>query len=240
MIRIYYVDLSGGCSIEQSLAMYGHLPEERRIRIDNMKNETLKHKRIQTAYFLYNVLSKETGIPMEDIRFTYNPQGKPELDYPACRTSYINMVNSSYKENPIIIEETQSLHFNLSHSGRYAVLAVSRYPVGVDVEHKSRGYESVAKRCFTGEEYEDIMGKMTEEEQRLRFLEIWTMKEAYVKYVGAGMKISFASFDTRKLPGNRYTIYLPAEEGDAPYILSVYGQEEMETTLIPFAEFPIG
>ena len=68
MIRIYYVDLSSGCSIEQSLAMYGHLPEERRIRIDKMKNEPLKHKRIRTGYFLYNVLSKETGIPMEDIR----------------------------------------------------------------------------------------------------------------------------------------------------------------------------
>lgn len=236
MIRIYYVDLSGGCSIEQSLAMYGHLPEERRIRIDKMKNETLKHKRIQTGYFLYNVLSKETGIPMEDIRFTYNSQGKPELDYPACGTSYINMVNSTCKEKPINIEETPSLHFNLSHSGRYAALAISRYPVGVDVEHKSRGYQAVAKRCFTGEEYEAIMAEGTEESRRLRFLEIWTMKEAYVKYVGDGMKIAFSSFDTGKLPGNRYTIYLPGEERDIPYILSVYGEEEMETELIPFAE----
>ncbi len=163
------MQLNGDCSDEQSLALYKLLPEERKESYERARNQDVAKKRLYTGAFLQYVLSAETGIPMEQLQYEYNASGKPSL------------VNCD-------------LHFNLSHSGDWVILAVSDAAVGVDVEHKTRNYEGIAKRCFCLEEYECIMACKSEKEQREQFLFYWTMKEAYVKMAGDGMSIPFSSF----------------------------------------------
>lgn len=170
MIRLYYMKLDGDCSKEQSLALYQTLPQKRKEAVDRARNEEVAKKRLYTGAFLQHVLSKETGLLEEQLHYEYNQWGKPKL---------VNAPN---------------VHFNLSHSGEYVVLAVSDHPVGVDVEHKSKQYLSLAKRCFCKEEYEDILSLQDENARRRRFLEYWTMKEAYIKFVGEGMRIPLNSF----------------------------------------------
>lgn len=169
MIKLYYMRLEGDCSDEQSLALYEMLPERRKEAVDRARNPEIAKKRLYTGAFLQYVLAKETGIFTERLQYEYNEWGKPAL------------VGSD-------------IHFNLSHSGDYVVLAVSDQPIGIDVEHKTKNYEALAKRCFCPEEYEDIMSVDTREEQEIRFLEYWTMKEAYIKLRGEGMRIPFRSF----------------------------------------------
>jgi phosphopantetheinyl transferase len=53
---------------------------------------------------------------------------------------------------------------------------------------------SVAKRCFCPEEYEDIVQASDEWQKNIRFLEYWTMKEAYVKRTGEGLRIPLNTF----------------------------------------------
>ncbi len=75
-------------------------------------------------------------------------------------------------------------HFNISHSGKYILCAVDDTPIGVDIE-KPRAYnDRVAKRICTDEEYRYIDG------DSVRFLEVWTRKEAYAKHIGIGLSIS--------------------------------------------------
>ncbi len=169
MIKLYYMKIEGDCSDEQSLALYHVLPEKRKESVDRARNQDVAKKRLYTGAFLQCVLAKETGVSLEDLHYEYNEWEKPFL------------VDSD-------------LHFNMTHSGDYVVLAVSDAPIGVDIEHKTRNYEAIAKRCFHPLEYEDIMSLGEEEEQKMRFLEYWTMKEAYVKLVGTGMSIPFSSF----------------------------------------------
>jgi 4'-phosphopantetheinyl transferase len=71
---------------------------------------------------------------------------------------------------------------NWSHNEDYWVLAISREgPVGVDIESLSIEYqEEVYDWILHDEEKERI-------EQGVRFSEIWTRKEAYIKYLGVGM-----------------------------------------------------
>lgn len=180
MVRIYYKNLSGDCPEEQSLAIYGDLVPERKEKINQLKNETLKRKRILTGNFLQHVLSIETGASVRKIRFAYGQQGKPELDYEGMRAA-----GAVPKEG---------ICFNMSHSGDYVVIAVSDSPVGIDIEHKTGNYSAVAKRCFCDEEYMSMIALPIEEQPR-RFLELWTMKEAYIKRNGMGMKIPFHSFN---------------------------------------------
>jgi phosphopantetheine--protein transferase-like protein len=127
---------------------------------------------------------------MKYIRYGYGPQGKPYLDCGIMN----NQRGGGLQEKPHMEGEGERLEFNLSHSGKYAVLAVSDQPVGIDVERMKKNRLSVAKRCFCPEEYEDIVQAGDEWQKNIRFLEYWTMKEAYVKRTGEGLRIPLNSF----------------------------------------------
>ncbi|MBR1598366.1 MAG: 4'-phosphopantetheinyl transferase superfamily protein [Lachnospiraceae bacterium] len=168
MLDCYYMNVSCDCSKEQSLALYEGLSRDRRERVDRLKDKGAAHKQIIIGAFLQHCLSGYIGVMPSQIKFEYNEQGKPYVP--------------------------SDVHFNMSHSGDYAVLAVSDHPVGIDIERLRHKRLSVAKRFFCREEYEDIINAGGEKEQDRRFLEYWTVKEAYVKYLGKGLSIPLDSF----------------------------------------------
>lgn len=169
MLDCYYIDLEGDCSLEQSLILYEKLSADRRNKVDKLKNSDMKRKQIIIGAFLQHVLGLYIPIPTNEFEFEYNEYGKP----------FVKGVD---------------IHFNMSHSGRYALAAVSDSNVGVDIERRRSNRINVAKRCFCKEEYEYIMAAESEDEREERFLEYWTLKEAYIKYIGAGLSIPLNSF----------------------------------------------
>jgi 4'-phosphopantetheinyl transferase len=184
------MDIDCGCSYEQSQIFYRVLPEERQERIKRLSHAGIAKKKVLSGIFLQYGLSKTLGMDIKDIRYGYGSQGKPYLD---CRIKN-NQCGGVLQEKPHMEGGGKRLEFNLSHSGKYAVLAVSDQPVGIDVERMKKNRLSVAKRCFCPEEYEDIVQAGDEWEQNIRFLEYWTMKEAYVKRIGEGLRIPLNSF----------------------------------------------
>ena len=108
----------------------------------------------------------------EDLRICHGKYGKPELlNHP-------------------------EIQFNLSHSGRLAVCAVSGNVVGVDVETPTRLNWDVARRCFQTRELEWMSQSA---EQEIAFTRLWTRKESYIKLLGTGLSCELASFSV--LPG---------------------------------------
>ena len=76
-----------------------------------------------------------------------------------------------------------SLHFNLSHSGDYALIAVSPdADVGVDIEqHRERvSWREIGARFFTPREIEAMQSPAD-------FFRFWTIKEAVLKASGSGL-----------------------------------------------------
>jgi 4'-phosphopantetheinyl transferase len=93
-------------------------------------------------------------------------------------------------------EGEEPLHFNLSHTHGMVVLAVSRQvPLGVDVEDESRvvGAEALTARFFAPEELRELK-TLPENARQAHFLRLWTLKEAYVKALGLGLRIPLDSF----------------------------------------------
>ncbi len=111
-------------------------------------------------------LSAALGFKMsfEDVR--HNEHGKPFL-----------------KNHPI--------HFNLSHSHEYAILAIAESPIGVDIE-KIRDTLDVSKMAgrFFCENEKNIIGN-----DREKFFEYWVRKEALMKAVGDGIRMGFDAVD---------------------------------------------
>jgi 4'-phosphopantetheinyl transferase len=84
---------------------------------------------------------------------------------------------------------TSPLNFNLSHTHGLVACAVARgVDVGLDVELTDRAVNArgISMRYFTRAEDAFILA-CPEGERRARFIELWTLKEAYIKAVGRGL-----------------------------------------------------
>lgn len=111
------------------------------------------------------ILGKYGDMPASTLAFSYGRQGKPYLT-------------------------TQpSLQFNLSHSAKWALLAITRLEtVGVDIEQIRQLPDmlGLAKRFFALTEYEQLR-QLPAQQQAPAFFECWTRKEAYLKAIGEGL-----------------------------------------------------
>lgn len=87
-----------------------------------------------------------------------------------------------------------SLRFNLSHSGTWAVCAVSESDIGCDVEKIDPAHTNVAKRFFTAAENAQLDEAATETERVRRFFRLWTLKESFQKATGQGMHLPLSDF----------------------------------------------
>ena len=148
------------------------------------------HERDAHAYiishaYLRRVLAQQLACKPLDLVFEKNAQGKPLLP-----------------ESPI--------QFNLSHSGDYALIALSDALVGIDIErHKpAKDVLAIAQRYFTSAEYLYIKDQ-DDQNNISTFYDIWSMKEAYVKALGEGIAYGF----------NRFSVINPKGE----YVNSIDG-----------------
>jgi len=87
----------------------------------------------------------------------------------------------------------QNFQFNSSHTKNAIAAGISKNPLGVDIEKIKSLDLNIAKRFFTENELHYILLDTNNQDQR--FFEIWTQKEAYIKYIGKGLAIPLKSFD---------------------------------------------
>lgn len=124
--------------------------------------DTFLHSRCATRRILGGYL----GIDPGDIRFAYGPHGKPYID------------NSG-----------ATLKFNLTHSDRLCLLAVTRnLEVGLDTERirRRRGMDRIAARMFDEERVRHL-ASLPEQQRLSMFYVYWTWMEAVVKARGGGL-----------------------------------------------------
>ncbi len=114
-------------------------------------------------------ISEFCGIPADKIEFCVSEHGKP-------------------------FAKGLDVHFSISHSGDYAVCAVSDKEIGVDIE-KIREINPETTKRFACESEKKYINTHTD-----GFFEIWTLKEAYFKCIGTGLgsDIKTVSFDISK------------------------------------------
>jgi 4'-phosphopantetheinyl transferase len=96
-------------------------------------------------------------------------------------------------EKPYINNEA-GLHFNLSHSGDWALLAIANSEIGVDTELIK--YDFDYKDIMDGYFGEDEINYINEDRSAERFFLLWTRKEAQIKATGKGL-----SDDIKLIPG---------------------------------------
>lgn len=156
--KCFYMDVNELCGEQEYLTALSLLPwQERKDKAG--KYLLNRDKRLSVGVgLLMSYAFQQEGVA--DLRLAYGEYGKPML-----------------------IDRSQKIYFNCSHSGNIAVCAVSQSPVGVDVEMFAPVDDRVTRRFFTKEE----QALITADEQE--FYRLWTRKESYMKLVGSGFML---------------------------------------------------
>lgn len=121
------------------------------------------------------MLSAVTGVSPEAWRFEADERGRPHIASPSSHTG---------------------IRFSITHtSGLVACAVTGRGDVGVDAEAHDRQTRTldVARRFFSQAEVACLEG-YAPPQQRDVFLDIWTLKEAYVKALGTGLTLPLDRF----------------------------------------------
>ena len=87
------------------------------------------------------------------------------------------------------------IYFNISHSGEYVLCAVSKTPVGCDLEKAENAPFEISDSVFLPSERKYINEGQNIEDKTRRFFRLWTMKESYIKMTGEGLIASLQSIE---------------------------------------------
>lgn len=148
------------------------------IKAERFYFEKDKNSYITCRGSLREILSHYLMVSPTEIVFNYNKFGKP------CLSAGQNACG---------------LRFNLSHSGDYCLIAISRKnAVGIDIEKKEviEDYIDIARNTFSEDEYYRLIKS---EEGLLLFYSIWTQKEAIVKAMGKGISFGLNHWSTKSI-----------------------------------------
>lgn len=147
-------------------------------RSTKIRNPEVKAQFIYSRSFLRNVLSQYTEYEPKELSFATEDGGKP------------------------YIAQNTPIRFNLSHTHSLSSIVVTdNIACGIDIEQSKKigqDYLDLSPRFMNKCELEyfdtlDIVAKLS------RFASIWTIKEAYIKTLGAGLSYNLSDIHIDKL-----------------------------------------
>lgn len=166
---------------------YKMMSHERRRKIDSCLFNKDKRLSLGAGILMDRGLSAY-GLCEREVMVSYGKNGKPYLP-----------------RHPHI-------HFNLSHSGSRALAVFAAVETGCDIEQMEQADLALAERFFTRKEYAFISGKQGSERQEEAFYRLWTLKESFLKAVGAGLALSLDAFEITISPKGKVAVRGKSDE----------------------------
>jgi 4'-phosphopantetheinyl transferase len=174
-IKVFLSFLDGALRDEHLIAYAAMLEPQEQARADRLKCRDARRRYLVARALARTVLADALGLDPRDLRFIRNAHGRPALSAE--------------------VHGAQRLRFNLSHSESLVALVLAEgCEVGIDVEDANGRDVTVelADRFFAPEEARALRA-LPPSAQRRRFIEYWTLKEAYMKARGIGLALGLAN-----------------------------------------------
>lgn len=173
-ITLYFADITPLTEPEKFRQIYRNLSAERKQKADTLQDFNHKCQSVGAGILLEQALTSQ-GLNLADFEFHYQANHKPYL-------------------------QNCPFHFNLSHSGKYVICALSTEPVGCDVEQIRPVDIKIAKRFFAPGEYQKILNEPDTNRQTELFFTFWVLKESFIKALGTGLHTPLNSFEVTLEP----------------------------------------
>ncbi len=195
-VRLYWADV-GPLSAREEAQIRQMMSAEEVRRCQRYRHEPSRRCCLVTRRLLRQTLSELGERRPAHWIFGTEEQGRP------------------YLKNPT--KKLEKMDFNLAHSQSRVVLAVAfGRRVGVDLEsvHRRVDHDLVAEKFFDVREIQ-ALEQLEDPRRRRRFLELWVLKEAWMKAdgrgMGAGLRKVVFRFDEE---GRPRLVALPDDEVD--------------------------
>jgi 4'-phosphopantetheinyl transferase len=149
---------------------------------------------VATRALLRTLLGRAIHVDPGSLEFAAGPQGKPYL-----------------------ADRGGGLLFNVAHSGDHALIGISsQADIGVDIEvvRDASATLAIAERFFSPGETAAIRG-LQEDDRQFAFFRLWTLKEAFVKGVGAGLSHPLNAFQVTSPNGDVPRLTVPGDPAAA-------------------------
>lgn len=151
-------------------ALLAVTPEATRQKVASFARSNDAQRSLLGEVLIRHLISEISGSKLPDHPFSTGEKGKPAP------------------------EGYRGIHFNISHSGRWVVVALSTDIVGVDVERMRKVPEGVAHRFFSEAENKMLQNATDDGQKADIFFTLWTIKESFLKAIGKGLTKSLSSF----------------------------------------------
>jgi len=133
----------------------------------------VQRRRVVARAVLRRLLGERLNLPPRRVPLTRQRWGKPVL------------------ASTDLDDDGRSVHFSLSYTGEEALLALAQHPIGVDMESViPMDAARVARHVYTEAECARLQAAQLGEV----FLDIWTAKEAVLKFLGTGFHVEPRTF----------------------------------------------
>ncbi len=180
--------------------LLGLIPESGREKISSYARINDAQRSLLGEVLVRYLISEIKGVKLPEQPFTTGEKGKPAPD------------------------GFDGIHFNISHSGRWVVVALSSDRVGVDVERIRKVPDGVAHRFFSEAENAMLQNAASETQKADIFFTLWTLKESFLKAIGKGLTKSLSSFTVAETGNQAYCLTNDPEA--AGFYLKVYELSE--------------
>ncbi|MCG9719834.1 4'-phosphopantetheinyl transferase superfamily protein [Shewanella sp. Isolate7] len=204
-------------SAEQQARLLDILPLDEQQKVTRYRMASAREKGLLVRCYLRQLLSQaheclnaEAGdvIAPTEWRFDYLDKGKPVLNEPLFQRSRLvfNLSHSgdymllaiaqspnTLAPNPLVTKSLASKSFKSGALG--SEQQVRSLELGVDIERlrTNTNIHAILNHYFTQQE-RDVLLALPPERQRLRFFDLWALKESYIKAKGLGLALSLKSF----------------------------------------------
>ncbi|MEW2121616.1 4'-phosphopantetheinyl transferase superfamily protein [Streptomyces sp. NPDC005474] len=141
-------------------------------RLERITQPRLRQRFAASRLLLKSAAAAVLDTPPEDLELAYRPGGRPYL------------------------RGVDQLDVSLSHTEEFLVVGLARHGrIGVDIELADRRMLSLGteRQVCTPYELEALRG-MAEEDRNRELVRLWTLKEAYSKAIGQGLRFPFTGF----------------------------------------------
>lgn len=168
------------CGAAGQLAAYRQLLNEQEIeQLERLAFDHLKNEYLVTRALCRTTLSRYSPLHPAEWLFRSNGHGRPEIALESL---------------------SSNLRFNLSNTrDLVACIVALDVDVGIDVEEvgRHRHWLEIAERFFSKYEIAALKA-LPESDRRELFVELWTLKESYIKARGLGLSIPLEQFSFRR------------------------------------------
>ncbi len=204
MVKILYSDIVDGFSDEHKNFIMSIISDEQKKKVNRFIYDNDKRRCLMGLALTGFVYSELPG----RLKIKVNDYGKPYI-------------------------ENSDICYNISHSGRYVIIAYGNSNVGADIEKIGKCHNEIASFCFSEEEY--AMLNQYEDDKKIYFYKLWTLKESYIKYDGRGLYLPMKSFSVCSKENQFYVknqiVKFKQFKVEKKYMISVCSKEKITDKL---------